>query len=73
MPRISPLAVVEHGAVLAAPDPGPVRVGTGLDLLHAASMLPFVRSPQYGRAARISGTLAAGYAALGAALAPRDR
>ena len=40
-----------------------------MDLLHAAWMVPFVASPHYGRAARVSGGLAAAYAA--AALAAR--
>jgi hypothetical protein len=64
--------LAQHGAVLVAPDRGVVRLGTGVDLLHAASMVPLVRSRRYGRAARISGGLAAGYAALGLAAAPRS-
>jgi hypothetical protein len=63
--------LVQHGAVLAVPDGRLVRAGSAVDLLHAASMVPFVAAPRYGRAARISGGLAAGYAALGAAVAPR--
>ena len=43
-----------------------------MDLLHAASMVPFVVSPRYGRAARISGGLAAVYAAVALAVAPRS-
>jgi hypothetical protein len=39
--------------------------------VHAASMVPFVASPHYGRAARISGALAAAYAAAALAVAPR--
>jgi hypothetical protein len=35
-------------------------------------MVPFVASPQYGRAARISGGLAAGYAAAAVPLAERS-
>jgi hypothetical protein len=58
--------LAQHGAVLAVPDARLVRWGSAVDLLHAASMLPFVAAPRYGRAARISGALAAGYAALGA-------
>jgi hypothetical protein len=63
--------LVQHGAVLAAPGRRLVRLGSAVDLAHAATMVPFVASPQYGRAARISGALAATYAALGAAAAPR--
>ena len=62
--------VAQHGAVLAAPSPRLVRLGSAVDLLHAASMVPFVASPRYGRAARISGGLAAAYAAVALAAAP---
>jgi hypothetical protein len=64
--------LVQHGAVLVAPDRRLVRVGSAVDLLHAASMVPFVASPHYGRAARASGALAAAYAAAGLAVAPRS-
>jgi hypothetical protein len=64
--------VAQHGAVLVAPDPRLVRLGSGVDLLHAASMVPFVASPRYGRAARVSGALAAAYAAVALAVAPRS-
>ncbi|SOD99302.1 hypothetical protein SAMN06272739_2243 [Blastococcus haudaquaticus] len=63
--------LAQHGAVLAAPDPRLVRAGSAVDLLHAASMVPFVASARYGRAARISGGLAAAYAAVAIAAAPR--
>lgn len=62
--------LVQQGAVLAAPGPRLVRLGSAVDLAHAASMVPFVASPRYGRAARVSGALAAANAALGAAAAP---
>ncbi len=67
--------LAQHGAVLAAPGPRLVRLGSAVDLVHAASMVPFVASPRYGRAARISGGLAAAYAALAvtAALRSADR
>jgi hypothetical protein len=65
--------VVQHGAVLTAPTAGWVRLGSAVDLAHAATMVPFVASPRYGRAARISGGLAAAYAAVALALAPRGR
>ena len=63
--------LAQHGAVLAAPDPRLVRLGSAVDLVHAASMVPFVASPRYGPAARVSGGLAAAYAAVALAVAPR--
>jgi hypothetical protein len=63
--------LLQHGTVLVTPRPEAVRLGSGIDLLHAASMLPFVASPRYGPAARVSGGLAAAYAAVALALAPR--
>ena len=65
--------LVQHGAVLARPDRAMVRASSAVDLLHAASMVPFVASAHYGRAARISGGLAAAYAAAALAAAPSDR
>jgi hypothetical protein len=65
--------VAQHGAILSRPNAGLVRVGSAVDLVHAASMVPFAASPRYGRAARISGGLAAAYAAIALALAPRGR
>jgi hypothetical protein len=53
----------QHAAVLAVPRPPVLRAAAAIDLLHAATMLPLVRSPRYGRAARISGTVAATYGA----------
>jgi hypothetical protein len=64
--------VAQHGAVLAAPERRLVRLGSAVDLLHAASMVPFVASPRYGPAARMSGGLAAAYAAVALAAAPRS-
>jgi hypothetical protein len=64
--------LVQHGAVLVAPDRRLVRAGSAIDLLHAASMLPFVASSRYGRAARVSGGLAAAYAGVALAVAPRS-
>jgi hypothetical protein len=64
--------VAQHGAVLVAPDLRLVRLGSAVDLLHAASMVPFVASPRYGPAARVSGGLAAAYAAVALAVAPRS-
>ena len=65
-------AAPQHGAVLLEPHaragPGRRRPSTSL---HAASMVPFIASPRYGRAARISGALAAAYAAVAMAVAPR--
>ena len=62
--------LVQHGAVLAAPERPMVRAGSAVDLLHAATMVPFVVSPQYGQAARLSGGLAASYAAAALVVAP---
>ncbi|MET0765631.1 MAG: hypothetical protein ABWY29_12255 [Blastococcus sp.] len=64
--------VAQHGAVLAAPRPRSVRLSSAVDLVHAASMVPFVASPRYGRAARLGGGLAAAYAAVALAVAPRS-
>ena len=63
--------VAQHGAVLATASPRLVRLGSAVDLVHAASMVPFVASPRYGRAARISGGLAAAYAAVALGVVPR--
>ena len=63
--------VAQHGAVLAVPTAGLVRLGSAVDLAHAASMVPFVASPRFGAAARVSGGLAAAYAAVALAVAPR--
>jgi len=62
--------VAQHAVVLLAPAPDVVRVASAVDLVHAASMVPFVASRRYGRAARISGGLAAAYAAVALGLAP---
>lgn len=63
--------LAQHGTVLVSASPRLVRLGSAVDLLHAASMVPLVASPRYGRAARISGGLAAAYAAVALGLAPR--
>jgi len=65
--------VAQHGAVLVTASPRLVRLGSAVDLVHAASMVPFVASPRYGRAARFSGGLAAAYAAVALAVVPRGR
>ena len=72
VPALGGRLLVQHGAVLAVPDRRLVRLGSAVDLLHAASMVPFVASPHYGRAARVSGALAAAYAAAVLAVAPRS-
>jgi hypothetical protein len=64
--------LAQHGAVLIVAQPGLVRLGSAVDLVHAASMVPFVASPRYGRAARVSGGLAAAYAAVALAAVPRS-
>ncbi len=63
--------LLQHGAVLLEPHPVLVRAGSAADLLHAATMVPFAASARYGRAARLSGGLAAAYAAVSMAVAPR--
>jgi hypothetical protein len=62
--------LVQHGAVLTVPVRPLIRASSAVDLLHAATMVPFIVSPQYGRAARLSGGLAAAYAAAALAVAP---
>jgi hypothetical protein len=62
--------VVQHTAVLLTPTAAMLRAASAVDLLHAASMVPLVGSARYGRAARISGGLAAAYAAGALAVAP---
>jgi hypothetical protein len=52
---------VQHAAVLARPRQPVLRAAAGVDLLHAATMAPLVRSRRYGRAARVSGAVAAAY------------
>jgi hypothetical protein len=63
--------VAQHAVVLALPERPVVRVAATVDLVHAATLVPFLASPRYGRAARISGALSAGYAVLGAAVTRR--
>jgi hypothetical protein len=65
--------LVQHAAVMAAPGNTLVRAASAVELLHAASMHPLLRSPRYGRAARISGGVAAASAALMPVIAPRDQ
>ena len=55
--------LAQLAAVLAAPRPAVLRASAATDLVHAASMLPLLGSARYGRAARISGGLAAAYGA----------
>jgi hypothetical protein len=64
--------LLQHGVVLLEPHRVLVRAGSAVDLLHAASMVPFAGSARYGRAARLSGALAAAYAAVAMAAAPRS-
>jgi hypothetical protein len=71
VPLLGARLVVQHGAVLAVPGARTVRVGSVVDLLHAASMVPLARSVPYRRAAVVSGAVAAGYAVLAPAVAPR--
>jgi hypothetical protein len=64
--------LAQHGAVLVSPSARLLRLGSAVDLLHAASVVPFLASPRYGAAARISGGLAAAYAAVALAVARRS-
>ena len=63
--------VVQHVAVLAAPGTRLVGAASGIDLLHAASMVLLIRYPRYRRAALISGGVAAVSAAVFPAVCPR--
>ena len=65
--------LVEHGTVLLEPHPVLVRAASAVELVHAATMVPFAGSARYGRAARLSGGLAACYAAVAVAVAPSRR
>ncbi|MGY2129488.1 hypothetical protein [Blastococcus sp. SYSU DS0617] len=65
--------LVQHGAVLARPGPAALTAGAAVDLLHAASMLPFLGSDRYGQAARISAAVALGSAVAGRVLAGFQR
>ena len=63
--------LVQHAAVLAAPGGRLVAAASGVDLLHAATMVPLLREPRYRRAARSSGGVAAAAAAVLPAVVPR--
>ena len=65
--------LVQHAVVLVRPEPAVVTAGAALDVLHAASMLPFLASARYGRAARVSGAVAFASAALAGAAASSQR
>jgi hypothetical protein len=65
--------LAQHAAVLVRPERDLVGAGAAVDLLHAASMLPFLTSPRYGRAARISAAVALGSAVTGRMLAGSER
>ena len=64
--------LVQHVLMLAAPDPRVVGAASGVDLLHAASMVPLLRYPRYRRAALVSGGVAAASAAVFPAVVPRS-
>lgn len=65
--------LVQDTAVFLRPEPAVVIAGAAVDLLHALSMLPFLGSARYGRAARISGAVSAGAAVAEWALAGSQR
>jgi hypothetical protein len=50
---------VQSAVLLARPRPAPALAGTAVDAVHAASMLPWLGSPRYRRAALLSGAGAA--------------
>jgi hypothetical protein len=60
--------VLQNGVLLATRNPALGRAGAAVDALHALSMLPVTRSPRYGRAALVSGAIAAGSGVLTAVL-----
>ncbi len=64
--------LVQHVVVLASPTRRHVCAAVSVDVLHAASMVPLLRSPRYRRAALISGGYAACYAVTASASAPRS-
>ncbi|MDP9391131.1 MAG: hypothetical protein M3P89_07065 [Actinomycetota bacterium] len=64
--------LAQHAAVLAAPGGRLVGAASGIDLLHAATMVPLLREPRYRRAALVSGGVAAVSAAVLPAVAPRS-
>ena len=63
--------LAQYAGVLAAPGARLVGAASGVDLLHAASMVPLLRSPRYRRAALVSGGVAAVSAAVLPAVVPR--
>ena len=65
--------LVQDTAVLLRPEPTVVATGAAVDVLHALSMLPFLGSARYGRAAGISGGVSAVAAVAGWALARSQR
>ena len=64
--------LAQHAAVLAAPGGRLVVAASGIDLLHAATMVPLLRQPRYRRAAVVSGGVAAVSAAVFPAVLPRS-
>lgn len=64
--------VLESAALLARPDRTVLLTATGVDTLHAASMLPCLFARDYRRAALISGAGAAASAAVLGTLARRS-
>jgi hypothetical protein len=65
--------LAQHSAVLVRPGPAVLTAGAAVDVLHALSMLPFLHSARYGRAARISAAVALGSAVAGRVLAGSER
>jgi hypothetical protein len=63
--------VVQDTALLLAPTRGAATASAAVDALHAVSMLPWLGSARYRRAAAISGAVAAVGAATAGVLARR--
>jgi hypothetical protein len=64
--------LAQHAAVLIAPRGRLVAAASGIELLHAATMVPLLQQPRYRRAALISGGVAAASAVVFPAVAPRS-
>jgi hypothetical protein len=62
--------VLQSAVVLAVPARRTVRAAATVEALHAASVVPLLRSPRYRRAALVSGGYAALYAVTATSVAP---
>ncbi len=64
--------IIQHAVLLAAPARRTLLTAAAVDAIHAVTMVPLLRSRRYGRAAAISGGVAAAYAAAAQVLGPRS-